>query len=176
MGIWNDEFIPGVRAITKEIHDNGAKVACQLIICYEWRPDREAELEVVGPSDGPSGPGIGNARALTGSEINQIVEQFGEAARRAREAGFDLVEFHSGMGYLINRFLSRYSNGRVDQYGGSTENRTRFLLDIIDCAKAKAGSDYTYTYRLTADEFIEGGNTLEDTKEIVPILEKALQY
>lgn len=173
LGIWNDEFIPGLRKLTKTIHDSGAKTAAQLILAYEWRANKDAALEAVGPSDGPGGPGIPQLRALSIDEIHQIVEQFGEAARRVREAGFDMVEFHSGMGYFLNRFLSPYSNRRTDNYGGSLENRMRFLLEIIDRAKEKAGSDYTYICRISADEFMEGGNTLEDTKKVVPVLEKA---
>jgi len=173
IGIWSDEFIPGLRALTKAIHDNGAKACCQLMLCYEWRLNRQAPLEAVGPSEGSGGAFIPRLRALTTKEIHKIVEQFGDGARRAREAGFDMVEFQSGMGYFINRFLSSRSNNRTDEYGGPLDNRMRFLLDIIECSKERAGSDYTYICRISADEFIDGGNTLNDTKKIVPILQGA---
>ena len=172
LGIWSDEFIPGLKSLTKAIHDNGAKAACQLVLCYEWKPSKDAPLEAVGPSDGLGGPGVGQVRALKVKEIHQIIEQFGEGARRAREAGFDMVELHAGIGYFINRFLSSYSNKRTDEYGGSLEKRMRLLLEVIDCAKKKAGSDYTFTCRISGDEFMEGGNGLEEAKKIVQVLEK----
>jgi len=171
--ICSDELIPKLREMTKVIHDNGAKVAAQLILHYEWTKGKDAPVEVVGPSCIPIHRGIPQPRELTISEIQQIVEEFGEGARRARDAGFDMVEFQAGMGYLINRFLSSYSNKRSDRYGGTVENRMQFLLEIVDSAKKKAGGDCPFICRLSADEFMEGGNTIEDTKQVVRTLEKA---
>ncbi|MFA4837674.1 MAG: FAD-dependent oxidoreductase [Dehalococcoidia bacterium] len=173
IGVWGDELIPGLRSLTQIAHDNGAKISCQLLLNYEWRSGKEAPLEAVGPSVGPGGPGVRQVRELTIPEIHLIVEHFGEAARRAREAGFDMVEFHAGIGYFINRFLSSYSNKRTDEYGGDIQHRLRFFLEIIDSARKKAGSDYTLICRISADEFMDGGNTFADTKQMVPILEKA---
>ncbi|MFH1087294.1 MAG: FAD-dependent oxidoreductase [Chloroflexota bacterium] len=171
--ICDDKFIPPLRKLTTAIHDGGAKVAAQLLLHYEWRKDRNAPVESVGPSDGPGGPGLPSLRALTVDEIHRIIEEFGEAARRAREAGFDMVELQAGIGYFLNRFLSSYSNRRTDEYGGSIENRARLLVEITDRARRKAGSDYTIICRVSAEEFMEGGNTVEDTKKIAPLLEKA---
>ncbi|MDD5093174.1 MAG: NAD(P)/FAD-dependent oxidoreductase [Dehalococcoidia bacterium] len=173
VGLWSDEFIPGLRTLTQAAHDNGAKISCQMLLNYEWRLSKDAPLEAVGPSEGPGGPGVRHVRELTIPEIHQIVEHFGEATRRAREAGFDMVEFHAGIGYFINRFLSSYSNKRTDEYGGDIQKRLRFFLEIIDLAKKKAGNDYTCICRISADEFMDGGNTIEDTRQIVPVLEKA---
>jgi len=173
IGIWSDEFIPGLSTVTKVIHQNGGKAACQLVICSEWRGSKDAPLEGVGPSDGPGGPSVKQVRELTLDEIHQIIDQFGEGARRAREAGFDMVEFHAGIGYFINRFLSPYSNKRMDEYGGTPEKRLRFFLDVIESARARAGSDFTLTCRLSGDEFLDGGNKLDDVQKMIPILEKA---
>jgi len=173
VGIWSDEFIPGLSTVTKVIHENGGKAACQLVICSEWRGSKDTPLEGVGPSDGPGGPSVKQVREVTLDEIRRIIDQFGESARRAREAGFDMVEFHAGIGYFINRFLSPYSNKRFDEYGGTPEKRLRFFLDVIESAKAKAGSDFTLTCRLSGDEFLDGGNKLDDVQKMIPILEKA---
>lgn len=173
VGIWSDDFIPGLSTVAKAIHDNGGKAACQLVICSEWRGSKDAPLEGVGPSDGPGGPSVKEVRALTVDEIHQIVDQFGEGARRAREAGFDMVEFHAGIGYFINRFLSPYSNKRTDEYGGTPEKRLRFFLDVIESAKKKAGSDFTLTCRMSGDELLEGANKIEDVQKMIPALEKA---
>jgi 2,4-dienoyl-CoA reductase (NADPH2) len=173
VGIWSDAFIPGLSSVAKAIHENGGKAACQLVICSEWRGSKDAPLEGVGPSDGPGGPSVKEVRALTPDEIRQIIDQFGEGARRAKEAGFDMVEFHAGIGYLINRFLSPYSNKRTDEYGGTPEKRLRFFLDVIESSKAKAGKDFTLICRLSGDELLEGGNKLEDVQKMIPALEKA---
>jgi len=175
LGIGSDEFIPKLREMTSAVHTNGAKVAAQLILHYEWSRGKDAPAEFVGPStiNVPIRQGFPLPRELTIDEVHQIVEEFGEGARRAREAGFDMVELAAGMGYLINRFLSSYSNKRADEYGGTLENRMRFLLEIIESAKEKAGNDYPLICRLSADEFLEGGNTIEDTKQVARTLEKA---
>ncbi len=172
-GIYEDGFVPELRELRATLQAQGVKVAAQLIAVDKWAKDKDSPLEVVGPSDVIKGPGASKPRPLTVKEIHQIVESFGEATRRAREAGFDAVEIHAGVGLVVNQFLSPFTNRRTDEYGGSLENRLRFLLEIIDAAKKKAGSDYTLICRISADEFMEGGNILEDTKKVAPILEKA---
>jgi len=174
-GIYDDELIPGLRQLTDIVHDGGAKVGAQFSIRHEWAKDEQSPIEYVAPSNVPISPGGGAPapRPLTIAEIEQIVDLFGEATRRAREAGFDMVEYHASVGYLINQFLSSKSNTRNDAYGGSLEKRARFLLEIIDSARRKAGADYTLTVRLSGEDFMEGGNTIEDTKEIAGMLERA---
>ena len=173
LGIWDDSFIPKLKVLTEDVHKHGAKIAAQLSLNYEWRADRSHPLEVVGPSGGLEITRSLITRELNRDEIKQIVEQFGEAARRARETGFDAVEFHFGNGFLVNQFMSPRTNKRTDEYGGSLENRLRFPLEIIDCAKRKAGDDYTLMCRVSGDEMMEGGLKLEDTKEMVIRLERA---
>jgi len=169
-----DEHIPELRELTKVIHAQGAKVLGQVCLRYAWRKSEDSPLETVGPSAGiVTGPGINPPRELTIEEIGQIVEQYAEAARRVREAGFDIVEFHSGLGYMINRFISPATNKRTDKYGGSLENRMRFLLEILQRSREKAGDDYTYGCRISAEEFIGDGHTIRESKQVAQILEKA---
>ncbi|MFC1917067.1 FAD-dependent oxidoreductase [Chloroflexota bacterium] len=172
-GIWSDELIPGLKKLVQAIHDNGAKAGCQITLHYEWRANKGAPLEVVGPSDGPDIMAVGKVRALKAEEIHAVVAQFGDGVKRAHQAGFDVVEFNVGMGYFLNRFLSPFSNHREDEYGGSMENRMRMLLEIIADAKKKTADDYPIICRFSGDEFIEGGNTLEDVKKMIAIVEKA---
>ncbi|OPY00566.1 MAG: NADH oxidase [Syntrophorhabdus sp. PtaB.Bin047] len=173
VGIWTDDQIPGLSKVAKNIHDNGGKAACQLVICSEWRANKDNPLEGVGPSAGAGGPSVKEVRELTVDEIRLIVDQYAEGARRAREAGFDMVEFHAGIGYFINRFLSPYSNRRTDEYGGTPEKRMRFFLEVIEACKAKAGADFTLAARISGDELLEGGNKIEDVQKMIPVLEKA---
>jgi len=96
---------------------------------------------------------------LTLSEIQKIVEEFGDCALRARKAGFDGVEVHGAHGYLVAQFMSSYSNKRTDEYGGSLLNRMRFPLEIISNIQAKAGNDFPILFRISGDEFVPGGRT-----------------
>jgi len=172
MGIYHDRFIPGLRKLADVAHSEGAKIAMQLSLQYFWAPGEGAAVAEVAASEVATRRGS-QPRALNLEEIHQIIEEYSEGVRRAREAGFDAIEFHCGIGYLISRFLSPRTNIRTDEYGGSLENRMRFLLEIITLSKKKAGSDYPLICRISADEFMEGGHTLEDTKKIAPILEGA---
>ena len=173
LGIWSDDFIPKLRELTGRVHDNGSKIVCQLVLCYEWRANKNTPLEGVGASTGPGGLWHKHVRELTVDEIQQIVFEFGEGARRAREAGFDMVELGAAGGYLISRFLSPYSNKRTDEYGGNFENRNRFLLEIIDSCRKKAGDDYTLTCRMQTDQYMPGGTTIEDAKQLAIVLQEA---
>jgi NADPH-dependent 2,4-dienoyl-CoA reductase/sulfur reductase-like enzyme len=101
------------------------------------------------------------------------VEEFGDCALRAKKAGFDGVEVHGAHGYLIAQFMSPYSNKRTDEYGGSLLNRMRLPLEIISNIRAKAGNDFPILFRISGDEFVPGGRTIEDTKAIAVLLEQA---
>jgi 2,4-dienoyl-CoA reductase-like NADH-dependent reductase (Old Yellow Enzyme family)/thioredoxin reductase len=169
----HDKFVPGLRQAVEAIHVAGAKVAAQIGVTEGYAKSEDAHLEHVSASAVSVRPNLPPPRALTIEEIHMMVDAFGEATRRAREAGFDAVELHAGIGFLINRFLSTCTNQRTDEYGGSMENRMRFLLEILDSARRKAGSDYTLWCRISAEEFMKGGLTLEDTKKMAPIMVKA---
>ena len=106
------------------------------------------------------------ARALTVEETYDLIEKFSEAAWRVQQAGFDAVELHGAHGYLIAQFMSRATNQRNDRFGGSLTNRMRFPLEIIARIKEKCGDDFPILIRYSADEFVPGGRTLEESKVI----------
>ncbi len=173
LAIHKDEFIPGLRELTAAIHAEGAKVGVQLSFYGWWA--KEGKLEEVSPSGvifsrrrdaRPSRP-------LTLEEIEGIIQDFAEATRRARDAGFDIVEYHASTGAIIGQFLSPLTNRRTDGYGGDLEARMRFFLEIIDAGRKKVGPDYALTARVSGSDFMEGGHTLEDVKVMAPILERA---
>jgi 2,4-dienoyl-CoA reductase (NADPH2) len=167
LGIWDDSFIPELKVLTDGVHVHGSKIFAQISINYEWRAGPGQPLEVVGPSGGVEITKILKTRELQKAEILQIVDEFAEGARRARDAGFDGVEFHFGNGFLIHQFLSPRTNHRDDEYGGSSENRLRLPLQIIEATRALVGADYTLTCRFSGEELMDGGLTLEDTLPMV---------
>jgi 2,4-dienoyl-CoA reductase-like NADH-dependent reductase (Old Yellow Enzyme family)/thioredoxin reductase len=126
----------------------------------------------VAPSPIPA-PAVvkGIPRELTVAEIHALVAAFGDAARRCREAGFDFIEVHGAHGYLINQFMSPNANQRADQYGGGFDNRIRFLLELLQDIKTKAGKDFPVGIRINGDDYIEGGWTLDETLRLAPLLE-----
>jgi 2,4-dienoyl-CoA reductase (NADPH2) len=172
-GIWDDQFIPGWERIAEVCHKHGAKVAAQLQLCYEWRASGADPLMSYAPSkDVPSGPFVGMPeREYTQEEIKLVVKQYGQAAKRCKDAGIDIIEVHAGIGYMVMRFLSKYSNHRTDEYGGSAENRARLLTEIIDEIHATCGDDMPILIRISADDLMPEGNRIEDTKELIPIIE-----
>ena len=173
LGIWDDSFIPELKVLTDSVHVHGSKIFAQISINYEWRAEPGQPLEVVGPSGGVEITKILKTRELKIDEILQIVDEFAEGTRRARDAGFDGVEFHLGNGFLIHQFLSPRTNHRDDEYGGNQENRLRLPLQIIAAARGKVGADYTLTCRFSGEELMEGGLTLEDTLPMVSRLAAA---
>jgi len=171
-GIYEDKFITPLRNLAKRIHDHGSKFVVQLVI-NEWTSEIGGELESVGPSGISKHPKLPSPRALKVEEIQHIVRQFGEATRRVREAGCDGIEIHAGMGLLINQFLSPITNQRRDEYGGSEENRLRFILEILSEVRMLGGDDFTYLCRLSGQEFMDGGLTLNETTKIAKVIEAA---
>lgn len=155
LGIWSDEHVQGLKEITNLVHQNGAKAAIQLA-----HAGRKAELneDIFAPSP-LAFPGMKTPLEADANYIKGVIGAFKEAARRAKEAGFDIIELHGAHGYLINQFLSPLANKRGDEYGGSPENRYRLLGEIIDAVKAEF--DGPIFVRVSANEYDPNGNSLE---------------
>lgn len=172
-GLWNDGQISGFQAFTKRIHQYDTVLIAQIYHC-----GRQTSRAVIGeapcaPSAIPCPFSPDMPDELTIEEIKTIVSQFGDCAHRAEAAGFDGVEIHGAHGYLIAQFMSPYSNKRTDEYGGTLENRMRFALEIIEDIRSKCSKEFIVGYRISADEYVSGGRTIEDTKTIVPYLDRA---
>ena len=188
MYICDDKFIPGLKRLADTIHSVGAKAAIQLhhagIIAYfsglekTWGPSKFQY-----PWWDPTS--IDHAQELTTEQVEHIINEFAQAAVRAKQAGFDAVEVHGAGGYLVTQFLSPEMNRRTDKYGGSLENRMRFPLEIVGKMRAAVGKDYPIIYKMNADDMIEEahriqwGNTgivgfrLNEGKILAPKLEQA---
>lgn len=172
-GLWKDEHIPGFKEYTDRLHKWGALSIVQL-----HHPGRQ--IGVI-DADTPWAPSAIPCpfspdmmpHEMTQAEIKLVVKQFGQAAARAKAAGFDGCELHGAHGYLIEEFMSPYSNKRTDEYGGDLCNRMRFALEIIHEVREQTGPDFIIGYKLSSDEWVSGGLTIEDTKAYVPFLEEA---
>ncbi len=173
VGVWDDCFIPGLTRTAEVCHKHGAKLAAQLQLCYEWRATGEDELHSYAPSiDVASGPFVGMPeKEFTKEEIQLVVKQYGDAAKRCQKAGIDIIEIHAGIGYMVMRFISKYSNHRTDEYGGDTKGRCKLLTDIIDEIHKQCGEDYPILVRYSADDLMPGGQRVEDLKEVIEVVE-----
>lgn len=168
----NDQYMPGMFKLVETLHSSGAKVSIQVnhagASAYPGRLDGK---QPVSSSNVPTKPGMLNPRALTKHEIFEIVRKYGEVADRVKRTGFDCIEIHAGHSYLLCQFLSPYYNKRTDEFGGSAENRARFTKLVLDEVRSKVGPMFPIVLRISADDFVEGGNTLEDTLEILKYLD-----
>ena len=172
-GLWNDEQIESHSRLPARVHQYGATILAQIYHCGRQTNRDAIGCAPVAPSPIPCPFGTDIPEELSIAEIMSLVEKYGDTALRAKKCGFDGVEIHGGHGYLITQFMSPYSNKRVDEYGGSFQNRLRFALEVIENVRAKCGEDFIVGMRISADEMVEGGLTLEDAKAIVPFLERA---
>ena len=165
------EVIPGLRRITDAIHSEGAAASIQIGHCGNMSHKAICGCRPVGASSGINIYSPTLVRGLRRDEIVEKAKAFGDAVRLAREAGFDAVEVHAGHGYLISQFLSPLTNKRTDEFGGSVENRTRFCRMVIEEVRKQVGPFFPIMLRLSADELMEGGNTLEDTLEYLEYIQ-----
>ena len=198
IGFSKDEFVSDLKSLTQRVHQHGAKIAAQLNhsgkIAQEdtiaGRPIPVPSIPKSQPSDmfglltqdeimnfikagGPDGKGP-RYHEMTVDEIKEEIDNFAKAAKRAKMANFDAVEVHAGHGYLISSFLSPAVNKRTDQYGGTTEKRAQFLIEVIEAIKREVSDDFPVLVRLDANEYrIEGGITPKDFLITSMLAEKA---
>jgi len=149
MGIWSDDHLEGLTRLATALNATGTVSYAQLHHAGNRAPAAVIGTQPVCPSDDEST----GARALTTEEVHQVVADFVTAARRAQQAGFHGVELHGAHGYLICQFLSAELNHRTDEYGGSLENRSRLLFEIVDGVRAACGEDLALAVRLSPERF-----------------------
>ena len=163
--------VGGLWSLAETIKMNGAKAGIQLI--HAGRQCLVQEKMPVAPSPRQDGYFRVQPRALNEDEIEVILDAFAEGVDRAQRAGFDCVEYHGAHGYLPAEFLSREANHRTDKWGGSIENRARFGLEIVRRSREKVGSRYPLIYKISAEDYVEDGVTLEESIQFCKWLEEA---
>jgi len=177
LGLWNDAQREAFRPIVDFIHGQGAAAGIQLAHAGRkastYRPFGESATGTVPEADGgwrPVAPspvafeGLATPDELDAAGIEAVVTAFAASARRAVDAGFDLLEVHAAHGYLLHEFLSPLSNRRTDRYGGPLENRARLLLEVIDAVRAEIGEEVPLLVRFSATDWVEDGWTLAETE------------
>ncbi len=185
LGIWKDEHIAPLKRVVDFLHGQGARAGVQLAhagrkasMGIPWvgekllSPAEGGWENVAAPSAIAFKEDYAKPQALDEAEIARVVRAFAEAAARAKRAGFDVVEMHSAHGYLLHEFLSPLSNQRTDKYGGSFENRTRLLLEVVDAVRAVWAEDAPVFVRISATDWAEGGWDIEQSVKLARMLKE----
>ena len=173
-GIYLDEHVAALKKLCEKIRqtETGARLVFQLMHAGGQTTTEFTGLEVIGPSAvvNPSHNAV--PREMSLADIRRVIADFGRAAARAREAGFDAVQMHGAHGYLINQFLSPLVNQRTDEYGGNTENRARFAIEVYKAVRSSVGDDYPVLIKLNSEDCVEGGLSLADALSCAAELER----
>jgi len=184
LGIWKDEHIANLKNISSFVHEQGSLFGIQLAHAGRkashsspWKGAKllaanEGGWQNIAPSAIPFAEGTLAPHELTPGEINQIVEDFKLATRRAKEVGYDVVEIHAAHGYLIHEFLSPLSNQRTDNYGGNFDNRIRLLLQIIDSVKKVWPENKPLFVRISASDWADGGWSIDESVMLAKVLKE----
>lgn len=172
VGLYGDDLIPGHRRLTDAVHRAGGLVAVQLNHAgRQTSPARIGRRTPLAPS-ALARPGAKFVpKEMTEEEIEETIGAFADAARRAVEAGYDAVQIHSAHGYLISEFNSPYANHRTDRWGGTPENRRRFLLEVYRRVRSAVGEGFPVFVKLNGTDFVDGGLTPEESAQIARALE-----
>ena len=171
--LWmREEIVPGLKRITDAVHAEGAKCSIQLGHCGNMTHRATCGCTPVGASGGFNIYSPTFVRRLSREDIDQLVHDFGHAVNLAREAGFDCVEIHAGHGYLISQFLSPYTNHRHDEYGGSLENRMRFMRRVITRVMQEARDDMAVVVKMNMHDGFKGGMQEAECLEVARELER----
>lgn len=169
----DDSMVDGLNQLSNIIHKNGSKAVMQINHAGSAASKEVTGYDIVGPSAISHPRKDSVPMELTVLQIKVIIEEFRNAARRVKEAGFDGVEIHSAHGYLLNQFFSPLTNKRNDQYGGDLLGRIKIHLEIIKAVREAVGNDFIVLLRLGACDYMEGGITIENSKIAALEFEKA---
>ncbi len=162
LGMHTDDFSKDYEKLVKTVHDAGGKIAVQLVHAGGQALPGSTGEAAVAPSAVKAPHYTVKPKELSKGEIKEIISAFGEAARRVREYGFDAVQLHGAHGYLINQFMSPHTNLRTDEYGGSVENRSRFVREVYSSVREKTGRDFPVMIKMNSADNMDGGLEIKD--------------
>ena len=172
LGIYKDDLVPGLRKMAAAVHECGGKIVMQMAHAGTFAAKQATQQPplVVSNFDGLA---KSPRKEITAEDIREMVGAFGDAARRAKSAGFDGVQIHSAHGYLLNQFLSPFFNRRQDEYGGDIRNRARVHLEVYQAIRDVVGKDYPVLIKMNCGDFAENGLSLEDSVRATRLLADA---
>jgi 2,4-dienoyl-CoA reductase-like NADH-dependent reductase (Old Yellow Enzyme family) len=173
MGIHTDEFADVMNEMSQKVHDEDGKICIQLVHAGGQTDSGNAGRQPLAPSALELAQYPELPAEMAGKDISRVIAAFGAGARRAKAWGFDAVQLHGAHGYLINQFLSPLTNQRTDEYGGSIENRCRFLLEVYEAVRSAVGPDYPVMIKMNGSDNLDGGLTIEDAVFAAKALDKA---
>jgi 2,4-dienoyl-CoA reductase-like NADH-dependent reductase (Old Yellow Enzyme family) len=171
MGAQSDDLAPEMKALCAAVHDEGGKL-CMQLVHTGGQARVAAGTRLLAPSAVEAAHYTGMPSEMSQRDIEGVVVAFGEAARRAKEWGFDAVQIHAAHGYLINQFLSPLTNRRTDAYGGSVEKRTRFLLEVYRSARNAVGAKFPVLVKLNGSDFLPEGLAIGDAVHAAVALDR----
>lgn len=172
IGVWDDKFIPGLTRLAAAIHDGGGKTFLQLHHAGRQCTEDVTGQQPLAPSVIPEPLMAVVPRAFSTEEVYELIDQFVQAAVRAKKSGFDGVEVHAANGYCLQQFLSAATNKRTDEFGGGIANRAKVVVDIVRGIKAACGEDYPVQVRICGEEYVQDGLVPYEARIVCRILEE----
>jgi 2,4-dienoyl-CoA reductase-like NADH-dependent reductase (Old Yellow Enzyme family) len=162
-GIHTDDHISRYRKLVQSVHEHGARIAMQIAHCGRQTTREAIGTEPIGPSVVKEKSLFVKPREMNEEDIERIIEAFAQAARRVKESGFDAVQIHVAHGYLINQFLCPHTNRRKDRWGGSLENRMRFVQEIYARCRKQVGDDFSILVKINGTDNLKDGLKIEES-------------
>jgi len=172
LGVYSDQLIEGLTEMTEAVHKENGKIVMQLAHAGCQAPFALTGLEPLAPSVMENQEGS-SCREMTQTDISKVIEVFARGAVRAKQAGFDGVQIHAAHGYLLSQFLSPFFNKRTDEYGGTIENRTRVVLEVIEGIRASVGHDFPVLIKINSEDFLDKGLAVDDMLHAAALFEQA---
>lgn len=167
--IYDDSYILGHKKLVSKVHDiSDVKISVQIV--HTGSRFYTDKCEPIGPSPLTDPVSKRTARELSLIEIEEIIESFAEAGRRAYESEYDMVQLHAAHGFLLSDFISPFSNKRKDEYGGNTQSRVKIILEIFNRIRDKVGKNFPIIIKLNTIDYVKNGLTIDDGKEIAKML------